>query len=155
MKISLRFFHPSHIQQTTQNNDATSLLSTIAMFVRSLFLFPLSAIFMLSRQVSSVVLPARSKLYIKSSSSPSTSSATKRLRVLALHGSEGNGLEFSVKLYPLRDLLLQKHNFDLQIHSISAPFPKGSGYAWWTMAPGERSLMLPTTWALMNRSSPS
>jgi predicted esterase len=69
---------------------------------------------------------------------PSSSPSYKKLRVLALHGSEGNGLEFSVKIYPIRDELL-KQQFDLQVAAISAPFQKGRGYAWWTMPKGVRS----------------
>jgi predicted esterase len=65
-------------------------------------------------------------------------STKKPLRVLALHGSEGTGLEFSVRLYPLREKLLQD-NIDMQITAISAPFNKGHGYAWWTMEQGVRS----------------
>lgn len=62
----------------------------------------------------------------------------KTVRVLALHGSEGTGLEFSVRLYPLREELL-RNNIDMQITAISAPFNKGHGYAWWTMEQGVRS----------------
>lgn len=62
----------------------------------------------------------------------------KKLRILALHGSEGNGLEFSVKLYPIRDVLMTK-DIDLQVLALSAPFEKGRGYAWWTMPKGVRS----------------
>ena len=67
-----------------------------------------------------------------------SSSSSTKLRVLAFHGSEGTGLEFSVRLYPLREELL-KANVDLQITAISAPFNRGHGYAWWTMAEGVRS----------------
>jgi predicted esterase len=66
------------------------------------------------------------------------SSSSKKLRVLAFHGSEGTGLEFSVRLYPLREELL-KDKVDMQITAISAPFSRGHGYAWWTMAQGVRS----------------
>ena len=61
-----------------------------------------------------------------------------KVRVLALHGSEGTGLEFSVRLYPLREELFAG-NVDMQIHAISAPFRRGHGYVWWTMEPGVRS----------------
>jgi predicted esterase len=66
------------------------------------------------------------------------SSPSKKVSVLAFHGSEGTGLEFSVRLYPLREELL-KANVDMQITALSAPFSRGHGYAWWTMAEGVRS----------------
>jgi predicted esterase len=65
-------------------------------------------------------------------------SSMESLKVLALHGSEGTGLEFSVRLYPLREVLLE-NNIDMRINAISAPFRKGHGYAWWTMEEGKRS----------------
>ncbi|KAL3928195.1 MAG: hypothetical protein SGBAC_012753 [Bacillariaceae sp.] len=61
------------------------------------------------------------------------------LRVLALHGSEGNATEFSERLIPLQTALLAAQNLQLDITSLQAPFPKGGGYAWWTMPPGIRS----------------
>lgn len=60
------------------------------------------------------------------------------LRLLALHGSEGSGPDFAQRLAPLQDILRQQ-NVDLKIANITAPFSKGSGFAWWTMHPGERS----------------
>jgi predicted esterase len=80
---------------------------------------------------------ARTYMSATSDDEPTTSSY-KKLRMLALHGSEGNGLEFSVQIYPIRDELLKEH-FDLQVAAISAPFQKGRGYAWWTMPKGVRS----------------
>lgn len=56
-----------------------------------------------------------------------------------MHGSGGNGLEFSTKFHPLGEILLKKHGVRIQIISITAPFPKGRGHAWWTMKPGARS----------------
>lgn len=72
------------------------------------------------------------------SSSQATDTSTKTLRVLALHGSEGTGPSFVERLEPLRQRTL-KDNVDLELVSVTAPFSKGDGYAWWTMPPGVRS----------------
>lgn len=78
-----------------------------------------------------------------SSSSGGDSSTTKSvtIRVLALHGSEGNGQEFPKRLHALQMALAQRKNVHLEITAIDAPFPKGpnNGYSWWTMPPGVRS----------------
>lgn len=55
------------------------------------------------------------------------------LRVLALHGSEGNGQEFAQSL---QQAIPHNH---LQIHAPDAPFIKGKGFCWWKLPPGERS----------------
>lgn len=94
------------------------------------------------RQISGFVLHHRhSKSFTSLSTARSMSSATdfQFVKVLALHGSEGNGLHFSTALYPLRDILLKDSGLDLQITAPSAPFEKGPGYAWWTMPQGVRS----------------
>ena len=36
-------------------------------------------------------------------------------------------------------MLARERNFQLEITPIEGPFPKGSGFSWWTMKPGERS----------------
>jgi predicted esterase len=91
--------------------------------------------------VSSFQLRAQTPLYrshrMQSNVMEEFSSA-ESLNVLALHGSSGTGLEFSVRLYPLREELLKK-NVDMRINAISAPFRQGHGYAWWTMEEGKRS----------------
>lgn len=96
-------------------------------------------LFFMIRQASAFVVRTKSfhPLSLARHMSASDESC-ETLRVLALHGSEGNGLDFSTKLYPLRDVLL-KENVDMQISVISAPFKKGRGFAWWTMEPGVRS----------------
>ncbi|CAJ1936764.1 unnamed protein product [Cylindrotheca closterium] len=69
-------------------------------------------------------------------------SKTEILRVLALHGSEGNAEEFSERLIPLQNVLGVEHDgtkIQMEITSLQAPFAKGGGYAWWTMPPGIRS----------------
>jgi predicted esterase len=66
------------------------------------------------------------------------SEASRIVRVLALHGSEGNGPEFAQRLEPLVESL-SKHHVDLQLTAVTAPFAKGGGFAWWIMPPGVRS----------------
>lgn len=61
------------------------------------------------------------------------------IRVLALHGSEGDAQEFPLRLKPLEESLEEKHGVKLEITAVQAPFVKGSGYSWWTMLPGVRS----------------
>ena len=62
------------------------------------------------------------------------------LRILALHGSEGNGTDFQSRLeHALQECESIGGRFDIQITALTAPFPKGDGYAWWTMGPGQRS----------------
>jgi len=65
----------------------------------------------------------------------------KRLiRVLALHGSEGDGATISKVLDDWRNnLLVLQSGIDLETTVLDAPFEKGGGYAWWTMPPGVRS----------------
>jgi predicted esterase len=60
------------------------------------------------------------------------------IRVLALHGSEGTGDGFTEYLETLRTALAT-HDVTLEITALDAPFPKGNGFAWWTMPPGVRS----------------
>ena len=64
--------------------------------------------------------------------------ATETIRVLALHGSEGNANDFTDRMEPLKSSLA-KQGVDLVVTAIDAPFSKGSGLAWWTMPPGVRS----------------
>lgn len=62
------------------------------------------------------------------------------IRVLALHGSEGNGDSF--KEYVLGDwkrYLARRESIELDAVTLTAPFQKGRGYAWWIMPPGVRS----------------
>jgi predicted esterase len=61
------------------------------------------------------------------------------LRVLALHGSEENAEEFPHRWSALNETLVNHANMKLDITAVQAPFPKGSGYSWWTMPPGVRS----------------
>lgn len=68
----------------------------------------------------------------------------KTIRVLALHGSEGNGEGFTKCLETLRTALATTTTtnddvVNLEITALDAPFPKGNGFAWWTMPPGVRS----------------
>jgi|UniRef100_A0A8J9S011 predicted esterase len=70
-------------------------------------------------------------------SSPVTN--TTIIRVLALHGSEGNGASFAQTLKVWRESLLQEVAIDFQVSSFDAPVPKGHGYAWWAMPPHVRS----------------
>ncbi|KAG7347389.1 serine hydrolase [Nitzschia inconspicua] len=60
------------------------------------------------------------------------------LRILALHGSEGDANEFPRRLSALNQTLM-KYSINLDITAVEGPFPKGSGFSWWTMPPGVRS----------------
>jgi predicted esterase len=62
----------------------------------------------------------------------------KTIRVLTLHGSEGTGDGFTKYLETLRTALAT-NDVHLEITALDAPFPKGNGFAWWTMPPGVRS----------------
>ncbi len=61
------------------------------------------------------------------------------LRVLALHGSEETAGAFPSRLEGIRTMLACDHDMQLDITTVEGPFPKGDGYSWWTMKPGERS----------------
>lgn len=63
----------------------------------------------------------------------------KKLRVLALHGSEGNGSEFTQRLQALQADVLECQGIHLEITALDAPFSKADGFSWWTMPPGVRS----------------
>jgi predicted esterase len=67
-----------------------------------------------------------------------SSSSPEIIRVLALHGSEGNAQEFPNRLKALNDVLAGK-NMQLEITAVQGPFEKGPGYCWWTMPPSVRS----------------
>mmetsp|Transcript_9751 Transcript_9751/g.13753 ORF Transcript_9751/g.13753 Transcript_9751/m.13753 type:complete len:262 (+) Transcript_9751:97-882(+) len=74
------------------------------------------------------------------SSSPSDGeSGMQSLKVLALHGSGGNGPNFVDILQPLSDWLFFENGIQVQITAPTAPFTKENGFAWWTMSPGTRS----------------
>eukprot|EP00522_Entomoneis_paludosa_P018876 CAMPEP_0172443444 /NCGR_PEP_ID=MMETSP1065-20121228/3707_1 /TAXON_ID=265537 /ORGANISM="Amphiprora paludosa, Strain CCMP125" /LENGTH=236 /DNA_ID=CAMNT_0013193683 /DNA_START=178 /DNA_END=888 /DNA_ORIENTATION=+ len=62
----------------------------------------------------------------------------KVIRLLALHGSEGNAANFQERLEPWKIAATAAH-WDLQITTVTAPVPKGRGYAWWSMPPNVRS----------------
>ena len=68
----------------------------------------------------------------------SSSEGGEVFRVLALHGSEGNEHEIVERLQPLCEEMAGKGT-RAEITAITAPFEKGQGFAWWTMAPGVRS----------------
>mmetsp|Transcript_26998 Transcript_26998/g.64459 ORF Transcript_26998/g.64459 Transcript_26998/m.64459 type:complete len:272 (-) Transcript_26998:297-1112(-) len=73
------------------------------------------------------------------SETTSSTTATRTIRVLALHGSEGNKEEFKDRMEPLKSSLA-KQGVDLVVTAIDAPFSKGNdGLAWWAMPPGVRS----------------
>jgi predicted esterase len=77
---------------------------------------------------------------MSTSSSSVENDAPRVVRVLAFHGSEGTAEEFPSRLEALQSMLASDdHNVELQITSVEGPFPKGGGYSWWTMNPGERS----------------
>mmetsp|Transcript_25943 Transcript_25943/g.39259 ORF Transcript_25943/g.39259 Transcript_25943/m.39259 type:complete len:258 (+) Transcript_25943:78-851(+) len=88
----------------------------------------------INRQCNDKIRANRSLLLMSSNSAVST------IKVLALHGSGGNGDEFWQKLQPLREYMIENHQVELEIQAPTAPFVKGEdGYCWWTMAPGARS----------------
>jgi predicted esterase len=63
----------------------------------------------------------------------------KKLGVLALHGSEGNGREFTQRLQALQADALECQGIQLEITALDAPFSKANGFSWWTMPRGVRS----------------
>lgn len=70
-------------------------------------------------------------------SSPVDEDVIKTIRVLALHGSEGNADEFPTRLESLKEKIAG--DAKLEITAVQAPFVKGNGFAWWKMPPGVRS----------------
>lgn len=74
-------------------------------------------------------------------SSDSEGGSTRVIRILALHGSEETADGFTHRLEETSFLksLAENHQVQLDITAVQAPFPKGDGFAWWTMKPGERS----------------
>jgi predicted esterase len=71
--------------------------------------------------------------------SSTSNQEVEKLRVLALHGSEGNGREFTQRLKALQADVLECQGVQLEITALDAPFPKANGFSWWTMPPGVRS----------------
>ena len=79
-----------------------------------------------------------------SSLSSSTPATTKKLKVLALHGSGGTAKEFPKRLDALNKALMStstcnKAAVQLEITTVQGPFDKDDGYSWWTMPEGVRS----------------
>jgi predicted esterase len=68
-----------------------------------------------------------------------SSTPMETLRALVLHGSEEDAETFPRRLSAINEALLNHANMKLEITAVQAPFPKGSGYCWWTMPPGIRS----------------
>jgi predicted esterase len=66
-------------------------------------------------------------------------SSTTTIRVLALHGSEGNEIQFAETLSTFRESLLQNSSTDWQLTALTAPISKGKGFSWWSMPPFMRS----------------
>lgn len=75
----------------------------------------------------------------KGAASKGSSSPVQTLKVLALHGSEGDADEFPSRLSALGDVLREQSSLQLDITAVQGPFSKGSGYSWWNMPPGVRS----------------
>jgi hypothetical protein len=89
---------------------------------------------------------AESNRYYCSSSSSKTMdddesprTTPRTLRVLALHGSGGDAIEFPKRLERLKRALQINDNDDtsfpiqLEITTVQGPFDKDTGYCWWTM----------------------
>lgn len=68
-----------------------------------------------------------------------TNHSKRTIRMLALHGSEGNAENFAQRLEPWQSAALDEHEISLEITTITAPVPKGRGFAWWSMPPFVRS----------------
>jgi predicted esterase len=81
----------------------------------------------------------QSNLHAEGAPEHKSLSPMETLRVLALHGSEEDAEEFPYRLSALNEALGNHANMKLDITAVQAPFPKGSGYSWWTMPPGVRS----------------
>jgi predicted esterase len=95
-----------------------------------------------SSSLSSTMDDQTVKSSSSSSSSSSTPATTKKLKVLALHGSGGTAKEFPKRLDALNKALLSTCNeaaVQLEITTVQGPFDKDDGYSWWTMPDGVRS----------------
>jgi predicted esterase len=95
-----------------------------------------------SSSLSSTMDDQTVKSSSSSSSSSSTPATTKKLKVLALHGSGGTAKEFPKRLDALNKALLSTCNeaaVQLEITTVQGPFDKDDGYSWWTMPEGVRS----------------
>ena len=110
-----------------------------------------------NQQIKNPATICQSPTTLAMSRVPSTGETTT-IRVLALHGSEGNGEEFVTRLDALRRALASK-SIDLEITTVDGPFPRGKGtsnylslllfakwahcffegFCWWNMPTGVRS----------------
>ena len=90
-----------------------------------------------NQQIKNPATICQSPTTLAMSRVPSTAETTT-IRVLALHGSEGNGEEFVKRLDALKSDLASK-SIDLEITTVDGPFPKGQGFCWWNMPAGVRS----------------
>ena len=79
------------------------------------------------------------KMASSSKSETDGPTSNRIVRILALHGSEGNAERFLSVLEPWKEMAMQQQNLELQISALTAPVAKGRGYAWWSMPPGVRS----------------
>jgi len=62
------------------------------------------------------------------------------IRMLALHGKGGSGDEFSSRLGNYHEILQNEFGTTLEVTSVDAPVSLDEGgFAWWSLAPGERS----------------
>ena len=61
--------------------------------------------------------------------------SVQTLRVLALHGSEGTSDSMQNTMQMWNGYFSGNHGLQLEVTTVQAPFPKGSGYAWWMTAP--------------------
>ena len=96
----------------------------------------------LSSQQEQQGRPAASSSQLQHQPDDETTAVTTTFRVLALHGSEGTAAEFTLDHWKTSMMMLlqqEERTIKWQVTSLQAPFPKGSGYAWWKLAPNERS----------------
>ena len=81
----------------------------------------------------------RSHKRVQNMSATADNGEMRVVRLLALHGSEGNAKQFPSRFDALKSTLASTLSVQLEITCVEGPFPKGEGYSWWTMPPGVRS----------------
>lgn len=73
--------------------------------------------------------------FSSSSSEEDINNSLDKIKILALHGKGGSGLEFQCTLSPFLNALQKQYN-EVDVDYLTAPFDGGQ---WWTLPPGVRS----------------
>mmetsp|Transcript_11379 Transcript_11379/g.21726 ORF Transcript_11379/g.21726 Transcript_11379/m.21726 type:complete len:274 (+) Transcript_11379:89-910(+) len=94
---------------------------------------------LVSRQTTTPVASSCLAMSTTTTGSSGGGDDTRRIKVLALHGSGSDARSFESVLNEFKETAFFSHGLDLDITAIDAPVEKDKGYAWWSMPPSVRS----------------